>query len=247
MSDILIMQGLWWAPVVVVLIGLVAMKRVTMHVGWLVGAIVAYALYTLVVLSAGGVEPFAGINEGMAFNWGGKIAGILTSLVLLVLAVRATGAKFADAGLTLKQREGSLVPAMIATVVMVGLMVVLQLLANDGAKDSAEAIAYQATMPGLDEELFFRGLLLFLLSSAVVSTRRKPDPARFGWAAILATLLFTVGHSFFVANGEVSFDPVIFAYVAILGALLMYIRVRTGSLLIPVIAHNATNVVGHLL
>ena len=100
---------------------------------------------------------------------------------------------------------------------------------------------------GLDEELFFRGLLLFLVSAAVVPLRRKPDPARFGWAAIIVTLLFTVGHSFFVSGGDIRFDPIIFAYVAILGALLMYIRVRTGSILIPVIAHNLTNVVGHLI
>ena len=247
MSDILMMQGLWWAPLIVVLIALVAMKRVELHLGWLVGAIVAYTIYTLVVMKAPSIDAIASLNEGRSFNWGGKIAGVVASLVMLVVAVKAGGAKLADAGLTLKQREGSLVPAIIATGAMVALMVVLQLFANDGAKDSAEALAFQATLPGLDEELFFRGLLLFLVMAAVVPLRRKPDPARFGWAAILVTLLFTVGHSFFVSEGAVSFDPVIFAYVAILGGLLMYIRVRTGSILIPIIAHNLTNVVGHLI
>ncbi|MBW0145790.1 CPBP family intramembrane glutamic endopeptidase [Sphingomicrobium clamense] len=247
MTDVLIMQGLWWAPVLVVLIAIAAARRVDVRVGWLVGAILAYTVYTIVVMKAPTLEAFAALNEGRDFNWGGKLAAIVASLVMLAVAVKVAGAKWADAGLTLIRREGSLIPSLIATGAMVALMVVLQLLAADGPKDSAEALAYQATLPGLDEELFFRGLLLFLLTMAVVPKRRKADPARFGWAAILATLLFTVGHSFFVSGGALSFDPVIFAYVAILGALLMYIRVRTGSILIPLIAHNVTNVVGHLM
>lgn len=247
MSDIAMMQGLWWAPILVILIGIAAAKRVEVHVGWLVAAIAAYAIYTLVVMKAPTLGPIAALNDGRAFNWGGKAAGILASLAMLLVALRAKGASFADAGLTLRQREGSLLPAMIATAAMVALMVLLQLLANDGPKNSAEALAFQSTMPGLDEELFFRSLLLFLLAAAIVPLTRKPDPARFGWPAILVTLLFTVGHSFFVSQGAISFALDAFVYVALLGGLLMYIRVRTGSIVIPVIAHNLTNVVGHLL
>lgn len=244
MADILIMQGLWWTPVLLVLFALVAMRRVSLHLGWLVSAIVAYALYSVVVLK---LAPMAMLDDGRAFNWGGKLAGIAASLAMLVVFLYWAGARWADAGVTLRQRAGSLVPAFAATAAMVGFMIVLQLLAADGARDSAEALAFQATLPGLDEELFFRGLLLFLLGHAIVSTRRQNDPARFGWAAILVTLLFTVGHALFYSGGALRFDPVAFAYVAILGSLLMYIRVRTGSILIPVLAHNLTNVVGHLI
>ena len=248
MSDILIMMGLWWAPVLLVLIAVAAAKRVKVNVGWLVTAIVVHFLYTLVLLNAGSIPPFNAIMPAGDYNWGGKLASIIASLVMLAVVVKlAPSRSFADAGLTLKQREGSVKPAVIAALAMVALMIVLQLLANDGPKNSAEALAFQATMPGLDEELFNRGLLLLLLTMAITPLRRKFDPARFGWAAIFVTLLFTVAHSFFVSDGAVRFDPVIFAYVAILGGLLMYIRVRTGSIVIPVIAHNLTNVVGHLI
>ena len=150
----------------------------------------------------------------------------------------------ADAGLTFRQREGSVGPALIAIALMIAFIIGLQMLANDGATLDTETLIYQATIPGIDEELMFRGLLLLGLSMAVTGKTWTLWGAPVGWAAILVTTFFALGHSIIVSDGEIQMIWIAMIYTAILGWALMWIRLRTGSILLPIIAHNATNFVG---
>jgi membrane protease YdiL (CAAX protease family) len=141
-------------------------------------------------------------------------------------------------GLTLQQRDRSARPSIY---VAIGLCMfawgVIWLVGNKG-EPTAERLLYQATLPGLDEELFFRGLLLALMLKAFVT---QPDH-RSAWpAAVVVTFLFAAGHTLMFQKGSFAFDPFFFGYVAILGAGLMWIRLRTGSVLLPVLTHNVIN------
>ncbi|NCQ47531.1 MAG: CPBP family intramembrane metalloprotease, partial [Sphingomonadales bacterium] len=135
-------------------------------------------------------------------------------------------------------------PALIAIALMIAFIIGLQMLANDGATLDTETLLYQATIPGIDEELMFRGLLLLGLSMAVTGKTWTLWGAPVGWAAILVTIFFALGHSIMVSDGEVQTIWIATIYTAILGSALMWIRLRTGSILLPIIAHNATNFVG---
>jgi membrane protease YdiL (CAAX protease family) len=126
---------------------------------------------------------------------------------------------------------------------MVAFVAFLQLVfAQDGSNADAETLAYQAIIPGIDEELIFRGLLLALLAGALREFERG-----WMWAGIAVTIIFAFGHSIFWTPDGPFFDPVTLFYVTVLGALMMYIRLGTGSILLPILAHNITNVVNQLL
>lgn len=109
----------------------------------------------------------------------------------------------------------------------------------------AETFAFQATMPGLDEELSFRGIEMALLARAF------PTP-RFGlpvWLIplIITTVIFTAGHMIIFEHGTLSVmwkDPLI--EVLPMGLLLGLLRISTGSLIAPLLSHNAANLGNHL-
>lgn len=105
---------------------------------------------------------------------------------------------------------------------------------------SAEDVAFQVTMPGLEEELFYRGVLLFALDQAFRGRRRLLG-ADWGWWAALSSMLFGLAHAFGYSDGAFSFDPVTMALTAIPSFIAVGLRLRTGSLLLPVLLHNCGN------
>jgi membrane protease YdiL (CAAX protease family) len=86
-------------------------------------------------------------------------------------------------------------------------------------------------MPGLAEEVAFRGVLLAAAERAAPAARRVAGvPVSIGAALLTATF---VGLHGFGPGTLVSVLP---------GALLyLWLRLRTGSLIAPVIAHNLWN------
>lgn len=240
--ELFVSMAIWWLPVILLLSGLQIARKVSIEWRWVTGAIAVFAIYSSVVFYAPSIPGFPAI-DGAQYNWTGKIAAILTTLVMMSVAIRSSDWLTRERlGLTLRQNDGSLLPAMIATGAMVGLVVLLQMLGGDGPQADAETLAYQATIPGLDEEPIFRGLLLALVAAACAKLENA-----WRWAGIAVTVVFAIGHSFFWSSEGVQFDPIALAYVAILGGLLMFIRLRTGSIVIPILAHNLTNVVNKLV
>ncbi|MBL0951004.1 MAG: CPBP family intramembrane metalloprotease [Pseudomonas sp.] len=105
---------------------------------------------------------------------------------------------------------------------------------------SAEDVAFQLTMPGLEEEPFYRGVLLFALDQAFRGRKRLLG-VDWGWGAVLSCALFGMTHAFGFADGSFSFDPMIMALTGIPSFLAIWMRLRTGSLLLPVLLHNFGN------
>lgn len=240
--ELLISQAAWWLPTLVLALALQLFAKPSPHWSMLAGAFAIFAIYSGIVFWLPSVHGFP-VIEGAEYNWTGKVAAIVTTAILLAIALKALPSLTAqDFGLTLEQREGSLRPSVIACAAMVGFVVLLQSLGGDGAAPSAETLAYQAIIPGIDEELMFRGALLGFLAAAFA-----PFEKRMIWAAIATTLIFTMSHSFVWTPGGATFDPVAFVYVAVLGGLLVFIRLRTGSVVLPILAHNLTNVANQLV
>ncbi len=108
-------------------------------------------------------------------------------------------------GLTLSPAAGSLKAAAIVAAAYCGFFVVIAML-FPADPPSTEDVAFQTTMPGLDEELFYRGLLLFALDQAFRG-RKQLLGVDWGWGAVLSCLLFGMTHAFGYSDGAFAFDP----------------------------------------
>ena len=201
-------------------------------------ALACVFLYWVAVVGGSELQALIPALETLEWNWAGKLTAIAATLLLIVIM---PGVDAKAAGLTLHQRAGSLPGVIVCTLLMCALAWGTEMLAVDGTDLSPERLAYQATMPGLDEELFFRGLLLALLLKAF-DERWTLAGAPVGPAAAAITFFFAAGHGLAGANGSLHFDLASFAVTGALGFGLLWLRQRTGSLVAPVLVHNLLNV-----
>jgi membrane protease YdiL (CAAX protease family) len=114
---------------------------------------------------------------------------------------------------------------------------------RDGLAPTAEAIAYQATMPGLSEELCWRGLAFFLLGQAY---KHQDGTQDFLPAAVITTVMFGLIHLVALNHGSLRIGWPPFAYSLIIGAWLTLLRFKTSSVPSLVATHNIANVCGAL-
>jgi hypothetical protein len=227
---------------------LAKMKRVTINSKWAALSLVLFLIYFVVLLTGSEIIPVNKIIPDLNWNWGGKIAGIFLSLVVLFLLMRFNhDFKAADAGFTLKQKTGSCKPAFIVTILFLFLQLILSAFLGDGPDYDVEELLFQALMPGLDEELMFRGLLLYTLSFAIISTRFNILGAQINVAGLLLILLFGLVHGIMYSSGEWYFSLITLLLTGSYGFILLWLRERTGSLIFPIIAHNLVNFSGQFV
>jgi membrane protease YdiL (CAAX protease family) len=101
-------------------------------------------------------------------------------------------------------------------------------------------------MPGFEEELFYRGVLLFALDQAFRGRIRFLG-VEWGWGAVLSCALFGLAHAFSYSDGSFAFDPLTMALTALPSLIAVWLRVRTGSVVLPVVLHNFGNSIFFLL
>ena len=147
--------------------------------------------------------------------------------------------------MTLAQNAGSLWASLPVLALYCAFFAAIALVFPAG-EVSSEEVAFQLTMPGLEEEPFYRGVLLFALDRAFTGRVRFLG-VDWGWGALLSCLLFGLAHSFGFSDGQFSFDPMIMALTAIPSLLAVWLRLRTGSLLLPILAHNFGNSISLLI
>lgn len=178
---------------------------------------------------------------GGEWNWQGKLMALAATL--LIAALPAFG--FRNAGFTFGQTLGSLKSVWPVAVLYCAFFVAIAV-AFPGGLTHTEEIAFQLTMPGLEEELFYRGLLLLALDRAFTGKKRFLG-VDWGWGAFLSCVLFGLTHAFGFSHGNYSFDAITMALTAIPAFLAVWIRLRTGSLLLPVLLHNFGNSISLLI
>jgi membrane protease YdiL (CAAX protease family) len=169
---------------------------------------------------------------GERWNWSGQGLLLAGALWIAAMLSRRAGLAWRTMGFTWHQRPDSMRAALAVAVAALS----LHLLAMSGSRVRLEDVSletwlYQATLPGLVEEVLFRGVLLALLDRAFV-VRRVVLGASIGWGGVVVTVVFVALHGLDVA--------VLFG---VLPAALLYLwlRARTGSLVLPVIVHNLWN------
>lgn len=201
-------------------------------------AVGTLALYWLVVWQGLAWQPHVPGLSHLRWNWLGKALAISVDLAVVAALPRMT---WPAVGMTWRQARSAPACTLLVAATTCAFSWAVQWRFDGHPHLEPERLLYQATMPGLDEELFWRGLLLALLQRAF-GPGRKIVGAAFGPAELAVTLLFAAGHSLAVAHGAVVFDGLAFAVTGLIGAALTWLRTRTGSLVAPVLLHNLVNV-----
>lgn len=210
--------------------GLLSRGRVEWR--WLGVAVALVLLNNLLLARFSGLLPETIGND---WNWTGKLLALAGTLA--IAALPAFG--WRRSGLTLRQRAGSLRSAIPVALVYCLYPIGLALLFG-GSEPDAETLAYQLTLPGLEEEPFYRGILLLALDRAFLG-RVALLGVEWGWGAILSCLLFGAAHGFGYDDGAFSLDALTVALTGLPAFVGVWLRYRTGSLVLPVLVHNFGN------
>lgn len=172
------------------------------------------------------------------WNWDGKIYGVICGVVAYFVFRR----QFADNNFfTLKQNKEGLKSALKVVIAILSIAI-LGGVVNDG-EFNIETLLFQISMPGIDEEIMYRGVLLGLMCSAL----RAGGAAWRNPAIIINAVLFGLVHSLSLGDGALQFNSVNFMWTGLLGYGFGYITIKTRSILIPMLTHNLYNFTLNLL
>lgn len=175
---------------------------------------------------------------GGSWNWAGKILSLAFSIVVIVIFKISRDAL----GLRLKQEYPT-----IAWISLVGFVIwgaALGAIFKPGAADT-ETLIFQATMPGLVEEIAYRGIAPALLLGLV---NRQPHVHGIPWAVVFATsFMFGAWHALSFSNGSVNFELMSGLFPMIGSIAGGWLRFKTKSLLVPILGHSLANVAFHIV
>jgi len=177
--------------------------------------------------------PRSAVFQRLDWNWQGKILEVLWVVVLAAVPGYGLG----RLGIRGRSAPRSLLPMMLATAVGTGYGMLLW---SKGMRMPAdrETLLFELTMPGIAEELVFRGVFQSLLNE-VFHWPWKVRATRFGWGGLLTLALFVIGHGF-IFDRRLHLQTSLFgaAFALIPGALLGWLRERTESVWPCILVHN---------
>lgn len=172
-------------------------------------------------------------------NWSGKIYNLIGS-VLFLLFYRKYPLK--DYFLTFKQHPEFLKTGVI--IVIFGLLVQSIISFKVLPKSfNIETLLYQFSIPGITEEIAFRGIMLGLLTKILKSKYVWVSPA-----ILTTSILFGFAHSLFLTkNFEIFLNLTHFIKSFSHGLLWGWITIKSGSILLALLSHNLNNGISNII
>ncbi len=181
------------------------------------------------------------------YNWTGKLLELCVSLVVLALLIRFRGWRREEFGLRLSFNAGTGIDVLRFLVPILLLETIALWFLIPGEMPRFEDHLFQLTAPGVTEELAFRGVLLALLDRAFLG-RVRVVGAELGWGAVVTSVLFGLWHGLDVnSHFKVSLDIAPMVIPMLGGFVLAWCRARSGSLLLPILAHSGMNEIANLI
>lgn len=197
----------------------------------LIGLAAVVALTEVLLLTA----PNLAVHAPLDFNWQGKLVSLAVAAIFVALW---SGLSRREVGLTVPGWSGWW-PALAVTGAALLFWAAVAGQSPPFPEATAEAFLFQATMPSLEEELVWRGILWALVLQALPRTRRFGGQ---GWALLVTTLGFGLIHGLvFDAHLVPALDPPLFLFSGLAGLALGWIRMRSGSILPAMAAHSGIN------
>lgn len=184
---------------------------------------------------------------GLKFAWVGKILCLILSLSIIFLLNKKDREEI---GFTTKIKTGKQLKF--------GILFFLGFLLFDfafkfilfpkGGTFDLETFVFQSTMPGLAEEITFRGIGLWLLDKAF-EPKWNFKGVKLGWGFVIVTILFGVAHgAVLTQDHQFKFDIITILYLTLISSLsLGILRKFSGSLLYSVLGHNCINLMNAII
>lgn len=199
--------------------------------------VLCYIVYQLILVLPKLNPAFDFVSS--SWNWDGKILGVILGIICFYLFKK----HFAENNFfTLKQSKTNLRKAQIGATALVILSTVVWYVLGK-SKFDIETLAFQLTIPGVDEEIMFRGILLGLLMSAL-----KCKIYFLGNPSVLLTaILFGFMHALTLdIDYSLSFEPVYFIQTGFAGYIWGWVTIKSRSILLAILSHNFSNFFGTL-
>lgn len=174
---------------------------------------------------------------GQRWNWPGKIA----ECILALLFISTTLLTKKEAGLTFKVRHFKQVAGFIAALLLVTFAIQYFTAGFKNVKGT-ETFLFQLLMPGIAEELVFRGILLGLLNK-VYNKSIIIWQTPVGCGVIITSVLFGLVHSFNFDSNVFDFNILYFLSTFTMGVFLAFIKEKSQSLLPGIVCHNLFNLI----
>jgi len=182
------------------------------------------------------------LSFGLQMNWMGKLLSSLLGL-LVIYSWRLVSPQ--EVGLVRPVRDAWRIVVPVVLVLALAQVIGGFLNRHHHAPPGWEKHLYQLTMPGIAEELFFRGIFLGLLNR--VYPRTLPFfGTRTSWGGLAGLVLFVLAHGLSFSGPLMVLPHTHFSWdlihTGVYGALFLWVRERTGSCWAAMAVHNLTNV-----
>lgn len=176
----------------------------------------------------------------LKWNW---LGGVFVILFVLLWVVFKKVPSFKEIGIQCKINNKY--SCMLFTAIVVAAYSLMNFIFPGDvgkAQITTEFLLFQTTMPGINEEMMFRGLLLFYCDKLFPRyfTFLYQD---FYYGSFLVAFLFGLIHVFHFTKGSFVMEPIQFVPTFFLSLALSWLRYRSNSLTMPIICHNLTNTI----
>ena len=184
--------------------------------------------------------PRIGVFQRLHWSWQESILSTAWPFLLVALA---PGISLASIGVTSRFRPGWLKPSLVAGILALAVPAVFFALGARKMLD-AQGWTFLLLMPGLAEEIVFRGVYQSLLNR-VFGKPWRLGGAEFGWGLIITAILFAGSNGLVRIDSQLHARIVLYAAIApvMLSLVSGWIRERTDSVWLSVVGHNLSNVV----
>ncbi|PCI35467.1 MAG: CPBP family intramembrane metalloprotease [Flavobacteriaceae bacterium] len=172
------------------------------------------------------------------WNWSGKLLAIIGSLIFYSFFKNNF---YPHHFLTIKQEKKSLRRIIIIIAVISVISIIGGFLFNNESWN-LETLFFQLTLPGMDEEIAYRGIMLGILSSILSEKIRIFKITISNPSIWIIGILFGLIHALKLnSDWELSFNILYFVETFILGTVWGWMAVKSKSILLPIISHNLSN------
>ncbi|MEC5395051.1 CPBP family intramembrane glutamic endopeptidase [Bergeyella sp. RCAD1439] len=175
-----------------------------------------------------------------SWNWEGKLFGIVWAIIAYFLFRNL----FRENDFfTFRQNKKGFKSAIIGAISIVILSITIWFILGKSTFDY-ETLFFQISLPGIDEEMIFRGILFGLLLSSLKET----IPVIGNPATLIISILFGLTHALTLDKSySINFEPIYFMQTAFAGYVWAWITLKSRSILLSMISHNLSNFFGILV
>ncbi|WP_312765921.1 CPBP family intramembrane glutamic endopeptidase [Epilithonimonas sp.] len=207
-------------------------------------------LFVLIFLTDNYLQIFSKFylpDFGLKFPWIGKLSSLISAL-LFIFFVNKNDKKEIGFTTSINSKTQLKYGVLIFLGFLIFDFIFKLILFQKGGEFDLETFAFQATMPGLTEEILFRGIYLWIFDK-VFLPKWNFKGIQFGWGFIIITLLFGVAHGIVLTTDhQFKFDIITIVYLTLISSLSVGIlRKFSGNLIYPILGHNVINVMNAII